>query len=529
MKKYLLRTLALLGLFPFASTGFGADQSSPPVAGGVMFRTDDNGQPGYWRGRAGVFDKHGAKMGAAVNLVAAEGNPGLIAAFQEMQKSGHDLMDHAPTHDNIAINFVSDEDVEFFRKHAGVDHFASKKAFLKYDLTVPPVDRESRRVKVSGNQLSPLKDEGADRWFKDYEFLYFPELKTLARYNDRDGKNGVYTLVSPWREKEFTMGDHADVAVQRVAAHEVLPTPEAVDVLVESVRRVCARHQLTPPVTYIAPGGQPRLTKEFFKRTYGEKHGYRSAAVYPEAVARVFNEADPDGTAPYAMQWGDVSDEQITIAELKNRIANLLAVNKVVIVGSHQLSKEDVWPAYFEKMDALLAWLKEKKIPIKSHAEWANVLYRSDSKLTGNIFPSLDRDLDGDGKPDGYDLGVSKFGPAPLDAGLPETHMLTVESAGVILRMPGLGGLPHGAAEIGCWISGPAGAQVTIRVDKVGTFPFTLKDGWNHYMVSLAVPADMATTRIDFSRTGGTEGPVSLCGISLAGATPGTAPNKMSP
>ncbi len=95
-------------------------------------------------------------------------------------------------------------------------------------------------------------------------------------------------------------------------------------------------------------------------------------------------------------------------------------------------------------------------VVFQSHADWADVLYRSDSKLTGNIFPSLNPDLDGDGKPDGYDPRVSKLGTAPSDAGLPEKHMLTVEKPGMILRMPGLGGLPHGAAESGCWICGPA-------------------------------------------------------------------------
>ena len=65
-----------------------AEAEIRPLAGGVTFRTDDNGtSPEYFRQRAAVFDKHGLKFGAAVNLLAAESQPGMIEALREIQKT----------------------------------------------------------------------------------------------------------------------------------------------------------------------------------------------------------------------------------------------------------------------------------------------------------------------------------------------------------------------------------------------------------------------------------------------------------
>jgi hypothetical protein len=515
----------ITGLALAAVAGAGAvaaDAEIRPLAGGVTFRTDDNGtNPEYFRRRAAVFDKHGLKFGAAVNLLAAESQPGMIEALREIQKNGHDLMDHTPCHNNLAMGFARDEDIAWIQGRPGVDHIEKKAVYLKYVLTVPPADRESRRVNVAGNRLTPVETEGAERWFKDQEFLYFPEPKVLCRVNHREAVNGVYPLKSAWGEDNIDLKTLAGVPVQRVPTHEIQPTPEALALLAQTIHRVCDRNGLIYPVTYAAPGNSPHLTRATVKSSYGDKFGYRSAGVYPEAVARVFNEPDPKGDAPFAMQWGDVNDETpgSDLPAVKKRIAGLLAVNKVVIIGSHVVQSPAAWPAYYEKMDALLAWLKAKNIPVKSHADWADILYRSGKRLTGNIFPSLDRDLDEDGNPDGYELVNAKPGDAPAGAALPEKHTLTADKPGTLFRVQALGGLPHGDAELACWLNGPAGTSVNVMVHGVGKASFVLKEGWNRYTAPLTVPANAATARVDFdwqSKQGGT---VSVCGIAYSERT----------
>jgi hypothetical protein len=500
-----------------------ADAEIRPLAGGVTFRTDDNGtSPEYFRQRAAVFDKHGLKFGAAVNLLAAESQPGMIDAFREIQKSGHDLMDHTPSHNNFWMKFAKEEDIAWIQGQPGVDHIDNKDVYLKYVLTVPPPDRESRKVNVTGNRLTPVGTEGAARWFKDQAFLYFPETKLLCRVMSREAVDDVYPLRSVWSEDNVDLKTLTGVPVQRVASHEIQPTPEALELLAQTIRRVCDRNGLKYPVSYAAPGNGPHLTRATVKSSYGDKFGYRSAGVYPEAVARVFNEPDPKGDAPFAMQWGDVNDETpgSDLPAVKKRIAGLLAVNKVVIIGSHVLQNPAAWPAYFEKMDSLLAWLKAKNIPVKSHADWADILYRSGKRLTGNIFPSLDRDLDEDGNPDGYELVNAKPGEAPAGAALPEKYTLTADKPGIMFRVQALGGLPHGDAELSCWLNGPAGTSVNVMVHGVGKASFVLKEGWNLYTAPLTVPANAATARFDFDWKSQQEGTTSVCGISFSEPNP---------
>lgn len=511
----------LTGLLCAALTGtatVAAEADLRPIAGGVTFRTDDNGtNPEYFRQRAAVFDKHGLKFGAAVNLLDAESQPGMIEAFQEIQRNGHDLMDHTPNHNNLSLVFTREEDITWIQGRPGVDHIDKMDVYLRYVLTVPPPDRESRQVNVTGNRLTPVEPEGAERWFKDQEFLSFPESKVLCRVNHRAAVNGVYPLKSAWGEENVDLKSLVGVAVQRVPTHEIQPAPEALELLAQTVRRVCDRNNLKYPVSYAAPGNSPHLTRATVKASYGDKFGYRSACVYPEAVARVFNEPDPKADAPFAMQWGDVNDETpgSELPAMKKRIAGLLAVNKVVIIGSHVVQESAAWPAYFEKMDALLAWLKAKNIPVKSHAEWADILYRSGKRLTGNCFPSLDRDLDEDGNPDGYELVNAKPGAAPTGAELPEKHILTAEQPGTLFRVQALGGLPHGDAELSCWISGPVGTTVNVMVFGVGKASFVLKEGWNRYAAPLTVPVGLATARVDFTWSSKNGGTVSICGTAF--------------
>lgn len=485
------------------------------IAGGVTFRTDDNGiNPEYFKLRAGVFEKHGVKFAVAVNLLAAESQEGMIAVLKEIQDRGYDLMDHTPNHSNIAITFARDDDISWCQKQPGLDHFDAKVAYLRYAFSVPPEDRESRQVNVSSNRLTPVVAEGADRWFRDSEYVYFPAAKVFCRILSREVVKGVYPLKSVWNEDNVDLKNLVDTPVQIVASHEVQPTPEAMSILAQTIRRVCDRQGMKYPVTYAAPGNSPHLTRSSVKAVYGDKFGYQSAGVYPASMARVFNEPDPDGNAVFGMQWGDI-DEGQDFAAMKHGIADQLARNKVVIIGSHVVQNPTNWPVYFEKLDGLLAWLNDRHIPVKSHAEWGKILYRSGSLLTDNIFPPMDRDLDGDGNPDGYELVNARPEASPPDAGLPDKRMLTSLKPGCMFRIQGLGGLPHGKAEIACWLSGPAGTTIDVMLHGVGPVSFVLKDGWNRYTAPITVPEKVATARVDFSWASKQEGTVSVCGIEF--------------
>lgn len=394
-----------------------------------------------------------------------------------------------------------------------------------------PAGRESRMVAVEKNILTPLSMDGAERWFKLGEFLYFPEHKMLCRYN-RSMTDGVVHLQTLWNEDTVDLGSVEKTPVQQVKGFEIQPTVEGRELIAATVVRVCERQGLRRPVTYIAPGGAPRLTRATVKEVYGDRYGYRSAATYHNHAARVLNEPNPEGNAAYGMQWGDVKDEGPSLAALKKGVANQLALNKVVMIGCHTLMDPDywesrmekaqvdkfrpIWDNYFVKMDGLLAWIKAKEIPVKSHAEWAGVLYGENrTVLKGNCFPGLDRDLDEDGMPDGYLLVNGHPEAEPVGAGVPEAHVLTSENPGQIFRIHGLGGLPHGKAQVACWAKGPAGSTVSVVVHGVGTTSFVLKDGWQQYVGEVTIPAETAVVRVDCVWQGKVPGVVSVGGFLL--------------
>lgn len=490
----------------------------PPVRGGVTFRTDDNGSAEYWKARAAAFAPHGIPFTAAVNLVNAESSQAHIDTFRSLQAAGHELADHSPSHSTIWIRFWKPEDIEWARSHPGVDHWNDKIALLKYRLLPTPADRPVLRAKVSGKELIFADPAAAGKVFRDVFYVRFPETGEVFATATRSPANGRFKLLSPWEEDTVDLGERDDVAVQLVLNYELQPTTEAIDLLAESVRRVFDRHGLRRPVSFVSPGNPPRLTREVAKATYGDKFGYRTAAIYPRSVERVFNEPDPDGDAAFAMQWGDIADEKISLEDLKTRTANLLAQNKVVIIGSHTLKTPAEWEPYFQKLGAFAQWLRETGIPVKSQAEWADALYRPVKPLEGNVFPSLERDLDGNGQPDGFESGPGVQwetlpDDAPAEAG---RRGAVIPKAGQRLRVRALGGLPKGKARWSLWCHGQKGMKLDLRALKIGTSSFVLeKDGWQEVVFGLNIPADAVVARFDVDRSDSNPGPLWVGAITL--------------
>ena len=92
----------------------------------------------------------------------------------------------------------------------------------------------------------------------------------------------------------------------------------------------------------------------------------------------------------------------------KRVFADLLAKNYVIPVISHMWlhNLNNDFDKLLQRYDEFLAWVKAKQIPVRNMAEWADLLYDGKSDPAWNIFPSLTRDLNEDGRPDGYnDIG----------------------------------------------------------------------------------------------------------------------------
>ncbi len=176
--------------------------------------------------------------------------------------------------------------------------------------------------------------------------------------------------------------------------------------------------------------------------------------------------------------------------------------------------------SYLKRVDRILSWCKQNRIPVKTLSEWAGILYHTRQDPRVNVFPGLDVDRDGDGIPDGYDVLPEKL---DRNDGVPDSSgfSLAMEEAGTICRVERLGGLEKGANCFTIWTKGSAGSsiEVTFRFFEVGkaeelTFPAENPE-WTKHQGTVTVPpsASLVNISIDCVRFG--EGALKISGMSL--------------
>ena len=104
----------------------------------------------------------------------------------------------------------------------------------------------------------------------------------------------------------------------------------------------------------------------------------------------------------------------------------------------------DGWDGYLKRVDRILSWCRENRVPVRTYSEWAEILYRTRPDPEVNVFPELSVDLKADGVPDGYDMLPAEV---VRNDGGPDANgvFLTVRNAGTICSVDRLGGLEKGA------------------------------------------------------------------------------------
>ena len=162
---------------------------------------------------------------------------------------------------------------------------------------------------------------------------------------------------------------------------------------------------LPRPTAWIQPGSPEAIIQADDVRKGLKDLGYTCAATYQDAALKVFCETDPERCA-YAMMWGQlhVGWPQEPVDFLKTQIADGYARHQVLFASSHMTDHKlpGGWPEFLRKHDELLAWCREKKIPVRTQSRWAELLYYSKTDPAQNIFPAWTVDLDGNQRPDGY-------------------------------------------------------------------------------------------------------------------------------
>jgi hypothetical protein len=186
----------------------------------------------------------------------------------------------------------------------------------------------------------------------------------------------------------------------------------------------------------------------------------------------------------------------------------------------------DGWDGYLRRVDGILSWCNQNRIPVRTYSEWAEILYHTEQDPGINSFPDLNVDLDEDGIPDGFLLQEAQVDRTDgvLDSG---GVSLAIRESSTICRVEKLAGLEEGACEFTVWTKGGPGGQVEVTfsypetgVDESLRFPAATSD-WSEHRAAITVPN--AASQADVSINGVSPGDqaVKVSGMSLRKPTEG--------
>ena len=324
MRCFLRKMLVFLPLIGLAA------QPTVPKSGGLCFRFDDNQTVPKWKDMAEVFRRNNCRFSMSI-ISHWIHSPEFSALLRNLQKEGHEIMDHTASHAVFTLPARTPEERREFESSPDFDHWNGDKACFR---GIPDKSKFSRPIRAvfSGNRVEGLPADREKEW-KQTSFLYVPALKKAFLYS-RKGKE--LHLRSFWNEDNVRFPERKELEFHLVPfrggflASDALLRLQA-KVSAENFRRAGIRR----PVTWIQPGGyEPVLTAENVRKVY-EPLGYLGGATYPDSARKVYHEPDPE-RCRFAMMWGDFSLEKKDLAQLKTEIANRIARHQVLIGGEGQ-------------------------------------------------------------------------------------------------------------------------------------------------------------------------------------------------
>ena len=195
--------------------------------------------------------------------------------------------------------------------------------------------------------------------------------------------------------------------------------------------------------------------------------------------------------------WGNISD----FAASTNWVANDIARHQLVSILFHYT---DIDAAYLTATDKFLKWCRDNKIPILTLTQWMKNLNDSIPDPTTNVFPDFTVDLDGNGKPDGYE-DFSNVTINKTDALAPGGSSLTRSVGGNILEIKRLGAIEKGKNSLFFSAKGQVNATIEVRLRNNTTAvaycdtTIVLNSAtWKTYKASFVVPDNVILSDVLF-------------------------------
>lgn len=391
-----LGTAAAAVIFGMMLQGFAAT----PKTGGIAFRFDDNQPIERWQKMAAVFEKHGFRFCMAINALGASGKTGYPEQLAKMAKNGYEVMDHTPEHTVIKLTMPSREAAESLAKEEYVHHVSGNTVYFKFLFDKNHSSCRPWTIAVDGKKVTVT--EG--KWDRSdvSRYVVFPDgtIYLFAMHGSQP------VLLNQFGEDKVNLPKTEGVKVVIASRNAFRIDDRALAEVAKRSRDLFQKMNLPAPRTFVTPGGWGLYPSvEQVACVYGKQFGYAAGDVFDPNWSSTYS-GRPFHRFSMSPFWNSL--ENLDVEKEKRVFADLLAKNYVIPVISHMWlhNLNNDFDKLLQRYDEFLAWVKAKQIPVRNMAEWADLLYDGKSDPAWNIFPSLTRDLNEDGRPDGYnDIG----------------------------------------------------------------------------------------------------------------------------
>lgn len=461
-----LLTLLLL------STSLLYSQGTYNKVGGVCFRIDDHQAAYKWRDFNAVFNKYGYKFSLALNTQRLLNDTAGYNALKEIIASGHELMEHTPSHTTAYIAYApsSKQDTLWFTGKPGIDHINT--SLSRICLTVDTFYTENYTVEglvdVYGNTvISRNPGEFKDITYPvNYSCLNLPTINRLFTWYNVANKNPVdpdtLRIRTYWQE-DVSLDTLLGVPYHRLSSTDIKMSEAAQRLLIERSLYVFDSLGFPRPKSWIQPGGSfAQYSKDEIQDFLAKDYGFTAAATYPSPSFKTYNEVDTLGNKRFALQNSDFSDENHTYQTIINTISDNSARHFTSFTLSHFNNPLGGWTGYIARIDTVLAWCKANNIPVYTFNEWASILFDSTPNPYVNIIPEFYRDLNKNGLPDGLNIGTGTVD-SMNGVARSQGHSLVRTANGSFFSINNLGGFEKGWNRLTLYTKG-SGAKDSVRI-----------------------------------------------------------------
>lgn len=347
---------------------------------GVVLRFDDAHPAAEWQELMAAFDAEGLKASLAVPAaqVTDEAQRDFL---RRAAANGHEIMDH--THDHTMYSYCCRDKAEFdrFRTLPFVAETNAACRLIGFRLGF---DRShsgnfSFRGFVTNGVLVVTPDVA--KRFKRPNKIYIPSLGRFCGFFDDPGGHIVLRSFYSYRiretfdlpEGELLFCDHRAFSLG----------DEALRFQAERTREAFRRLGLPDPKVWIQPGGwDPFVPVDQLRRIYEKEFGYRVADCIPGSSPKWNGDpkAEDLGLARFTFRPDSYFDSAaVPPSAVREKILKAQNEGRGICLLSHTWVPPTMKGGRREWMDetrALLRWLKENRIPVRTMSEMADLLCR---------------------------------------------------------------------------------------------------------------------------------------------------------